>query len=75
MPVPHHWHIDIAILDQALDTAIKIEEEETGPDHSLNIVDIAALPIVTCIEAPPDHNKGMGTATIEASQGDPIQHT
>ena len=30
---------------------------------------------MTCIEATLDHNKGMGTATIEAAQGNPIQHT
>ena len=30
---------------------------------------------MTCTEAIPDCNKGMGIATIEAAQGDPIQHT
>ena len=48
---------------------------ETDPDHSLGIVDITAPAIVTCTEAAPDCNKGMETATIEAAQGDPIQHT
>ena len=30
---------------------------------------------MTCTEASPDHNNGTGTATIEAAQDDPIQHT
>ena len=30
---------------------------------------------MTCTEAAPDHNKGMGTDAIEAAQGNPIQHT
>ena len=30
---------------------------------------------MTCIEATSDHNEGMGKATIEAAQDDPIQHT
>ena len=30
---------------------------------------------MTCTEGASDPNKGMGTATIEAAQGDPIQHT
>ena len=30
---------------------------------------------MTCSEATPDHNKGMDTDTIEATQGNPIQHT
>ena len=29
---------------------------------------------MTCIEATPDHNEGMGKATIEVAQGNPIQH-
>ena len=60
---------------QALDTAEKIEKEETSPDYSLDIVDIAAPPIVTCTKAAPDHSKGMGATAVEATQGDPIQHT
>ena len=28
---------------------------------------------MSCTEAAPDHNKGTGTATIEAAQDDPIQ--
>ena len=68
-------HIEINTPDQALDTAMKIKKEETGPDHSLNIVDIATPAIMPCTEAAPDHSKGMGTATIEAAQGNPIQHT
>ena len=30
---------------------------------------------MTCTEATPDHNNGTGTATIEAAQDNPIQHT
>ena len=30
---------------------------------------------MTCTEAASDHNKQTGTATLEATQGDPIQHT
>ena len=30
---------------------------------------------MTHTEATPDHNKGRGTATIEAAQGNTIQHT
>ena len=30
---------------------------------------------MACTEATPDHNKGMGTDTIEANQGSPIPHT
>ena len=60
---------------QALDTTEKIQEGETGTDHSLGIADITALAVMTCTEATPNHNKGMGTATIEAAQGNPIQHT
>ena len=30
---------------------------------------------MTCTEFAPDHGNGMGTATIEAAQDDPIQHT
>ena len=30
---------------------------------------------MTCTEPAPNHNKGTGTATIEAAQDDPIQHT
>ena len=48
---------------------------KTGPDHSLGIADIAAPAIMTCAEATPDHNKGMGIATMEAAQDNPIQHT
>ena len=72
----HHItrHIEIATPHQALDTAKEIEKEEKGPDHSLDIVDITALAIMTCREAAPDCNKGFGTATIEAAQGNPIQH-
>ena len=68
-------HIEITTPDQALDTAEKIKKEETVPDHRLDIVDIAALAIMTCTEVAPDCNKGMGTATIEAGQGIPIQYT
>ena len=30
---------------------------------------------MACTEAAPDHNKERATATLEATQGDPIQHT
>ena len=60
---------------QALDTNRKTKKEETGPDHSLDTADITAPAVVTCTEATPDHNNGMGTATTEAAQDDPIQHT
>ena len=30
---------------------------------------------MACTEAAPDHNKGTGTDSIEAVQGNPIQHT
>ena len=68
-------HTETATPGQALGIAEKIEKGETGPDHSPGIADITAPAIMTCTEAALDHNKGMGTATIEAAQGDPIQHT
>ena len=54
---------------------MKIKKEETGPDHSLSIVDITATAIMTCTEATPDHNKEIDTATTEGAQGNPIYHT
>ena len=79
-PLLEHWHhitrcIGIATPDQDLDTTKKIKKEETGPDHSLDIADIAGPAIITCTEAAPDCNKGTGTATIKAAQDVPIQHT
>ena len=74
-PVQHHKKPKTATPIQALDTTKKIETEEIGPDHSLGIAYIAAPSGMTCTEAAPDHNKGMGTATIEGPQGNPIQHT
>ena len=56
----HHW---------------ETEKEETSPDHSLDTADTIAPAIMTCIEAAPDHNNRTGSATIEAAQDDPIQHT
>ena len=38
------------------------------------MADITAVADMTSTEVAPDHNPGMGTATIEAAQGDPIQH-
>ena len=67
--------METATPGQTLDTSDKIEKEETGPDHSLDIADIAAQAIMTYTETTPDCNKGMDTATIEAVQGDPTQHT
>ena len=79
-PLQGHWHhftrhIEIATPDQALDTAKKIEEEEMGPDHSLDIADITAPAIMTCTKATPDHNSGTESAITEAPQDNPIQHT
>ena len=79
-PLPEHQchitrHAEIATPDQALDNAEKIVKEETDPDDSLAIVDITVPAILTCTEATPDDNKGMGKAAIEAVQGNPIQHT
>ena len=68
-------HIEIATPDQALESTEMIEKEETGPDHSLDIVDITAPALITHTEAAPDCNNGMGIATIESAQDDPIQHT
>ena len=68
-------HTELSMPDQALDTTEKIEMEETGPDHSLDIADTTALAIMTCTAAAPDCNKGEGTATIETAQDNPIQHT
>ena len=75
-----HWHhttrhTEAATPDQALDTTGKTKGEETGPNHSLDIANTAAPAIMTCTEAPPDHNNGTCSATIEAAQDDPIQHT
>ena len=58
-PLPEHQchitrHIEITTPDQALDTAEKIEKEETDPDYSLAVVDIAAPAVVTCTEVTPD---------------------
>ena len=73
----HHTtrHIETATQDHALDTTGKTEKEETGPDHSLDTADTAAPAIVTCTEAAPDHNNMTASATIEAAQDDPVQHT
>ena len=68
-------HTGVSTPDQALDTAKKSEKEETGPDHSLDIADITGPAIVTHTGAAPDHSIEMGTATVEAAQDDPIQHT
>ena len=68
-------HTEVTTPDQALDTTGKTKKEDTGPDHSLDIADITATAIMTCTEAALDHDKGMGTATIEAAQDNPIQHT
>ena len=68
-------HIEISKPDQALDTAEKIKKEETGPDHSLDIVGIAAPTIMTSTEAAADHNNGTDIAAVGAAQGNTIQHT
>ena len=65
-PLQEHWHhttshIEIATLDHTLDITRETEKEETGPDHSL--ANIIAPAIMTCTEAAPDYNNGIGTAT------------
>ena len=74
-PAQHHKTHKTATPGQAPDTTKNIKTGETGPDHSIGKADIAAPAVVTCTEATPDHNKATGTATIEAAQGNPIQHT
>ena len=70
----HHItsHTEISTADIALDTT---EKEETGPDHSLDTADVVVPAVMTGAETTPIHNTGMGTATIETAQEDPIQHT
>ena len=79
LPLAHQHSItrctETTTPGQALDTTEKIEAGEIGPDHSLDRADTKALAIMTCTEAAPDHNKGMGTDDIEAAHVDPIQHT
>ena len=67
--------IEITTPDLALGTTCKTEKEETSPDHSLDTEHITAPAAMICTEAPHNHNSGTGTATIEAAQGDPIEHT
>ena len=79
-PLQGHWHLttrhtEIATPDLALGTTWKTEKEETSPDHNLDTADIIAPASVTCTEAAPYHSNRTGTATIEAAQDDPIQHT
>ena len=79
-PLQEHWchitkHTETTTPDQALDTTERTEKEETGPDLSLDTADITAPAAMTCTETTPDHNNGMGTATIEATQDNPIQDT
>ena len=52
-----------------------MDKENTGQDQSLDTTGIAAPATVTYPEAASDLNNGTGTATIEANQDDPIQHT
>ena len=52
-----------------------IEKIETDPDHSLDTANTIAPGIMTCTEATLNHNNGTGTASIEAAQDNPIQHT
>ena len=79
-PFQEHWHhttrhTETATPDQALDTTGKTKKEQTSPDHSLDTADTTAPAIVPCTEASPDHNNRKGSATIEAAQDNPIQHT
>ena len=66
-PAKHHRDTETAKQGQALDTTEKIEKGETGPDHSLDIADIAAPAIMTCTEATPDHNKRDGHSHYRSS--------
>ena len=68
-------HTETSTPDQVLHTTGKTQKEETSPDHSLDTADTTALAIMTCTEATPDHNNRTGSATIEAAQDNPIQHT
>ena len=73
----HHTtrHTEIATPDWAQGITRKTEKEDISPDHSLNTANIIAPAIMTCTEAAPECNNGTGTATMEAAQDDPIQHT
>ena len=80
IPPQEHWHhttrcTEIATPDYTQDTTGKTEKEETNPHQSLDTANIVAPDIINCPEANPDHNNWTGTATIEAAQDDPIQHT
>ena len=68
-------HTEITTPDQAQGITGKIEKEETAPDHSLDIADIAASAIMTCTEVTPDCSNETDTAAIEAAQDDPLHHT
>ena len=65
----------IATPDQALDTTRKTKKEGRDIDHILDTANIITSAIVTCTEATPDDNNGTGTATKEAAQDNPSQHT
>ena len=59
-PLQEHWHHttrhkELAVQNQALDTAEKIEKEETGTDHSLDIADITAL----AVDSHRDHSRSQ----------------
>ena len=68
-------HTGINTTDQALGSTTKTKEKEKDPDHSLDTASSIALAAVICTEATQGHNNGIGTATIEAAQGNLIQHT
>ena len=71
-PLQVHWHhttrhIEITTTDLAVGTTGKTEEEQTGPDHSLDTTHIVASATVTCTEAAPNHINGTGTSQHRSS--------
>ena len=74
MPAPH-YKAHRNSHTRAQHTTRKTEKVETDLDHSLDTANTIAPAIVNCTEAAPDHNDRTGTVTIEAAQGNPIQHT
>ena len=73
----HHItrHTETTTPDWALDTTGRTNQEETGLVGSLDTADITAPANVTYTEATAGHDNGMGSATIEAAQNNPIQCT
>ena len=74
-PVPHHkahrnCHTRLSSMHHW--TNWERRDWSRSQTSTANIITPA---IVTCTKATPDHNNRTGTATIEAAQDDPIQHT